>query len=360
MTSTPPIGPAADAPDIAHAVALLRAGGLVALPTETVYGLGADARNPRAVARVFAAKDRPANHPLIVHLADVDQVGDWARDVPAAVRDLARHCWPGPLTVVLKRARGVPAAVTGGQDTVALRLPAHPLAQALLRAFGDGICAPSANRFGRISPTEARHVREELGKAVDLVLDGGPCSVGIESTIVDLSSARPRLLRPGAIASERLAALLGERLLPPRQGAPRSPGRLPAHYAPRTPLQLLAHELLHERHPAPALTFAVLSGERPDWPCEWLPMPARAHDYARLLYRRLREADALGVDAILVEAPPPQRDWEAVRDRLLRAAHAHAGQAQPAPATPRRDTLASPWPDAPAVMALPPSRRRAS
>lgn len=317
---------------IARASAVLRAGGLVALPTETVYGLGANARDPAAVARVFRAKGRPADHPLIVHLADAAQVRDWAREVPACVRDLARHCWPGPLTLVLKRAPGVPDAVTGGQDTVALRVPAHPLAQALLRDFGDGVCAPSANRFGRISPTEARHVAEELGDAVDLILDGGPCSVGIESTILDLSSPRPRLLRPGAVSADRLAALLGERPLPPRAGAPRAPGRLPAHYAPRTPLQLLAHELLHERHPAPALTIAVLSRERPDWACHWLPMPMQARDYARLLYRRLREADALGADAILVEAPPAERDWEAVRDRLLRAAHAHAGRELPAAA----------------------------
>lgn len=322
MTQTPH-----PAPEISRALAVLRAGGLVALPTETVYGLGADARNVRAVSRVFAAKGRPADHPLIVHIADAAQVADWAREVPACMRDLARHFWPGPLTVVLKRARGVPDAVTGGQDTVALRLPAHPLAQELLQAFGDGICAPSANRFGRISPTEARHVREELGDAVDLVLDGGPCRVGIESTIVDLSGGRPRLLRAGMVPADRLSALLGERLLPPRADTPRSPGRLPAHYAPRTPLQLLAHELLHERHPAPGLTLAVLSGERPDWPCEWLPMPATASDYARQLYRRLREADALGVDSILVEAPPARRDWEAVRDRLMRAAHAHASAA---------------------------------
>lgn len=331
---------------IARAAATLRAGGLVALPTETVYGLAANARDPRAVAKVFAAKGRPADHPLIVHLASTEQVADWARAVPGCVRDLARHYWPGPLTLVLKRAPGVPDVVTGGQDTVALRLPAHPVAQALLQAFGDGLCAPSANRFGRISPTTARHVREELGDAVDLVLDGGPCSVGIESTIVDLSGGRPRLLRPGAVPADRLAALLGERLLPARADTPRTPGNLPAHYAPRTPLQLLAHELLHERHPLPALALAVLSRERPDWPCEWLPAPATAREYARVLYRRLREADALGVDAILVESPPAERDWEAVRDRLMRAAHAHAGHIRPGAWS---AGAAAPLPAAPAV-----------
>lgn len=318
-----------DAGAIARATAVLRAGGIVALPTETVYGLGADARNPAAVARVFVAKSRPTNHPLIVHLADAAQVCDWAREVPGCVRDLAKHFWPGPLTVVLKRAPGVLDAVTGGQDTVALRLPAHPVAQALLRDFGDGICAPSANRFGRISPTEARHVAEDLGAAVDFILDGGPCTVGIESTILDLSTARPRLLRPGTISADRLAALLGEKVLPPRPGAPRAPGQLASHYAPRTPLQLLAQELLHEGHPAPGLSLAVLSPERPDWPCDWLPLPTQPLDCARLLYRRLREADVLGVDAIIVEAPPARRDWEAVRDRLMRAAHSHAGQALP-------------------------------
>jgi L-threonylcarbamoyladenylate synthase len=207
--------------DIDRAVALLQAGELVAFPTETVYGLGADAANPLAVARIFAAKQRPADHPLIVHLAGAGCLDRWARDIPALAWELAEAFWPGPLTLILKRAHGVPTAVTGGQDSIGVRVPAHPVALALLRAYAEagggrggmcGLAAPSANRFGRISPTEARHVRDELGDSVPLVLDGGRCLVGIESTIVDLTCADtqpPRLLRPGRVTPEQIAAVIG-------------------------------------------------------------------------------------------------------------------------------------------------------
>jgi L-threonylcarbamoyladenylate synthase len=197
------------APDIERAVALLRAGELVAFPTETVYGLGADAANPAAVAKIFAAKGRPQDHPLIVHLDGAAQLDAWARDIPAYAFELAEAFWPGPLTLILKRQPGVPDAVTGGQDTVGLRVPGHPLALELLRAFGGGLAAPSANRFGRISPTTARHVREELGEAVAMVLDGGPCQVGIESTILDCTGGAPRILRPGMVGAPALGRVLG-------------------------------------------------------------------------------------------------------------------------------------------------------
>ncbi|MEK7737911.1 MAG: L-threonylcarbamoyladenylate synthase, partial [Pseudomonadota bacterium] len=204
------------AAQIAHAVTLLRAGELVAFPTETVYGLGADAANPAAVAKIFAAKGRPADHPLIVHLPSAEALDAWAREVPESARKLAAAFWPGPLTLILKRQPQVPDAVTGGQDTVGLRVPDHPLALALLKAFDGGrfrgIAAPSANRYGRISPTSAAHVRAELGAAVPLVLDGGDCQVGIESTIVDLSRGTPRLLRPGAIGAADIAHVLGANL----------------------------------------------------------------------------------------------------------------------------------------------------
>ncbi|WP_442770390.1 L-threonylcarbamoyladenylate synthase, partial [Zoogloea ramigera] len=197
--------------DIQRAVQLLRQGELVALPTETVYGLGADALNPDAVAKIFAAKGRPSDHPLIVHLADASQIMTWAREVPKDAIALARAFWPGPLTLILKRDESVPDLVTGGQDTVGLRVPNHPVALELLRAFGSGVAAPSANRFGRISPTTAEHVRQELGERVALILDGGACAVGLESTIVDLSRGVPVILRPGAIGADDIARVLGRR-----------------------------------------------------------------------------------------------------------------------------------------------------
>lgn len=310
---------------VREAAAILRRGGLVAFPTETVYGLGADAENPAAVARLFTAKGRPDDHPLIVHLGDYAQVKCWARAVPAMARRLAARFWPGPLTLILKCAADVSRAVTGGQDTVGLRMPDHPAALALLRAFGGGVAAPSANRFGRVSPTTAAHVREELGEAVDYILNGGPCSVGIESTILDLSGARPRLLRPGAIAPEALAEVLGELPLPSARGAPRVPGALPSHYAPRTPLEIVVTEALMaevERRLSQGGRVAVLArtAATPPVGCVCQVMPADAEAYARELYARLRALDALGADRLLIEAPPDTAAWEAVRDRLARAA----------------------------------------
>jgi tRNA threonylcarbamoyl adenosine modification protein (Sua5/YciO/YrdC/YwlC family) len=195
--------------EVVRAAALLRAGELVAFPTETVYGLGADASNPGAIARIFAAKGRPADHPLIVHLPDAGQLERWAVDIPEAAHGLAAAFWPGPLTLILRRHPSVSDAITGGQDTVGLRVPNHPLALQLLREFGGGVAAPSANRFGRISPTTAAHVRDELGAAVSMILDGGPCAVGIESTILDLSAGRARILRPGMLDAAAIAAVLG-------------------------------------------------------------------------------------------------------------------------------------------------------
>jgi L-threonylcarbamoyladenylate synthase len=307
------------------AVRILRAGGLVAFPTETVYGLGADAANRRAVRRIFEAKGRPADHPVIVHLASTDQLAQWAREIPPAVARLTQRFWPGPLTLILKRAPGVHDEVTGGQDTVGLRVPAHPLAQALLQAFGGGIAAPSANRFGRISPTTAQHVRDELGDRVDLILDGGACPVGIESTILDLSSGAPVLLRPGHIGSAELEVALGMPVSRPTGAAPRASGMLAAHYAPSTPLLLVASADLAAtvreqgtrgpvavlaRHPRPAGAEAQT----------WKVAPAKSDEYARMLYATLRELDESGCAVIVVEAPPQASDWVAVHDRLRRSA----------------------------------------
>jgi L-threonylcarbamoyladenylate synthase len=313
--------------DIAKAADILRAGGLVAFPTETVYGLGADASNRSAVRRLFEVKGRPADHPVIVHIVGAQDLPRWAREVPVAARSLAAHFWPGPLTLVLRRAAGVPDEVTGGQDTVGLRAPAHPVAQALLEALGSGIAAPSANRFGRLSPTTAQHVREELGERVDLILDGGPCEVGIESTILDLSSDVPALLRPGHIAAEEIEAAMGAPIGRPGQAAPRAPGMLRAHYAPGLPMFVpLARDLdavirqqsargpvaVLARHGRPSYSPAAL----------WQMAPREPAEFAQLLYTNLRRLDLSGCASIVVEAPPDTPDWAAVRDRLMRAAAA--------------------------------------
>lgn len=310
---------------IAAAVTRLRAGELVAFPTETVYGLGADALNPVAVRRIFEAKGRPADHPLIVHLPDADQLVDWASDIPREAIALARAFWPGPLTLILKRDPDVPPEVTGGQDTIGLRVPAHPVALRLLRAFGGGVAAPSANRFGRISPTTAAHVREEFGDELT-VLDGGACEVGIESTILDLSGEAPRILRPGAISAGQIADVIGR--MPQEKGggdAPRVSGSLAAHYAPRTSMKKVAGERLRDllnafRHSG--RTCAVLAHSQPpmaDCPHHWIMLPADAPGYAKALYAAMREADASGSALIVIEAPPSDVDWAAVNDRLGRA-----------------------------------------
>lgn len=309
--------------EIERAVALLRKGELVAFPTETVYGLGADARNPAAVAKIFAAKGRPADHPLIVHIPDVSHLDRWARDISPAARAVAEKFWPGPLTLILKRHPDVPDCVTGGQDTVGLRVPNHPVALELLKAFDGGIAAPSANKFGRISPTTAQHVRDDLGDAVSLVLDGGPCQVGIESTIVDMSSERTTVLRPGMLASFDIGLFLGR--MPAEAvntNSVKTPGSHLAHYAPRTPLLLAPEDTVpialrtslgkQERvailapYPAPIENPLIVA---------WHVAPTDADTYARGLYATLRALDAAGADLIIVQRPP----WPAVIDRLMRA-----------------------------------------
>ena len=330
------VSPTADA--IAEAVALLRAGRLVALPTETVYGLGADALDPVAVGRIFTAKGRPADHPLIVHLPDADHLPRWASRIPKDAIALAKAFWPGPLTLILPREDEVPDAVTGGQATVGVRVPDHPVALALLRAFDSGIAAPSANRFGRISPTTAEHVRQELGDQVAMILDGGPCNVGIESTILDLSRDEPEILRPGAITADDIARVIGRRprvrgetlSRPPGANVapvpPRVPGALAAHYAPRTPLQLVDSTVLADRTKdctRGGIRVAVLAhtGREPDDDrVTWIqggPEPVR---YAHDLYANLRALDEVGADLILVECPPDATGWSAIADRLGRAA----------------------------------------
>jgi len=313
----------ADAVAIDVAVAALRAGELVAFPTETVYGLGADASNPDAVRRIFEAKGRPADHPLIVHLASPAQLAGWAREIPDAAHALARAFWPGPMTLVLKRHPSVIDGVTGGQDTVGLRIPSHPVAHALLAAFGGGIAGPSANRFGRISPTTAAHVREEFGDRVRVVLEGGPSEVGIESTIVDLSGDAPTLLRPGMIEREAIEAVLGVSLRLPGTHSPRASGMLASHYAPRTPTRLVAADDLAHAVAANHGRAAVLarSAHPAGLRCaRWITAPHDPAGYARALYGNLRALDAVHADLIFVETVPDTAAWSAIRDRLGRAA----------------------------------------
>jgi L-threonylcarbamoyladenylate synthase len=309
--------------EIAEAVRILRAGGLVAFPTETVYGLGADAANAEAVARIFKVKGRPAEHPVIVHFASAQAAFEWARDVPDAARRLAQAFWPGPLTLILHRAPGVLDAVTGGQDTVGLRVPSHPVARELLAQFGGGVAAPSANKFGRISPTSAAHVRDDLGPDAAFILEGGAAEVGIESTIVDLTRGRPVLLRPGHIKPEDIERVLGEAPLAPDADAPRASGTLEAHYAPRAALKLAKRtEIIDTLVTNRGRRIAVLALEVavPRLPAALLRVvPAVPAQYAQSLYANLRELDAAHPDLIIVEAPPATESWAAIRDRLQRA-----------------------------------------
>jgi L-threonylcarbamoyladenylate synthase len=314
--------------DIAAAVDVLRGGGLVAFPTETVYGLGADAANPEAVARIFVAKGRPRAHPVIVHLAEPAAAKEWAAEVPDFAAVLADAFWPGPLTLVLPRSDLVPDAVTGGLPTVGLRVPAQALALELLGAFGGGVAAPSANRFGRVSPTRADHVRADLGAAVDLILDGGPCPVGVESTIVDCSGADPRVLRPGGVPLESLEAVLGYKLDVIVDGSVRAPGMLASHYAPSARVEVLPAEAIATRAgelAALGVRVGILApGRMPGLPAgvEALPPTGSAVVYAQCLYQWLREADRRGVEVLLAVPPPETGVGTAVADRLRRAAAA--------------------------------------
>jgi L-threonylcarbamoyladenylate synthase len=293
---------------------------LVAFPTETVYGLGADASSERAMARLYAVKGRPAEHPVIVHFASAEEAFQWAAEVPEAARRLAKRFWPGPLTLILRRSGRAKDFVTGGQPSVGLRVPSHPVARALLEEFARPIAAPSANRFGRVSPTTAAHVREDLGADVDLVLEGGPSEVGIESTIVDLSGPEPVLLRPGQVSIQDLKDILGKDVLDSRRSATRHPGGMERHYAPRTPARLVPSHELDKEISVCREKVAVLAFSRPDERVDyWLRMPREPRAYAQRLYAALRELDTAGCERILVEAPPEGPEWAAVRDRLKRA-----------------------------------------
>ena len=318
------------ATEIDAAAHRLASGEVIAVPTETVYGLGADATNEKAVAKIFALKGRPADHPLIVHFSNPAAISYWSSEVPREARILAAHFWPGPLTMILRKADRVPKIVTGGQDTVGLRCPSHPVAQELLAEFariGSGaVAAPSANKFGHVSPTTAAHVREEFGPDL-FILDGGACDVGLESTIVDLSRGKPVLLRPGAITRDDIAHVLGASPEDSDAAAPRASGTLAAHYAPRTALAIVEAAALDIELARPA-NIAVLALREPPPSAHvtsWITAPFDVGRYAHDLYANLRKLDASGAKRIVVEAPPTTPPWEAVNDRLLRAAAGAGG-----------------------------------
>ncbi|MEB2401448.1 L-threonylcarbamoyladenylate synthase [Parapusillimonas granuli] len=340
----------ASAPDmdqmLDEAARRLAAGGLVAFPTETVYGLGADAENPAAVARIYAAKGRPVGHPIIVHLAPEADLGYWASSVPPEARALIQAFWPGPLTLILPRAPHIPDAVSGGQSSIGLRCPSHPVAQALLRRFAGlkpggqgGVAAPSANKFGQVSPTHAAHVRSEfpeLDPAELLVLEGGPSQVGIESTIVDVSRVAdgvgPMLLRPGHVTAAQIAAVLGREPARPDAGAPRASGTLKAHYAPRTPLRVMPRQDIarisrEDRQGRIAVVaFEPLAGSAGPG-VDWIAAAHEPEAYARELYALLRRLDQQGYAGIVLERPPALPAWQAVNDRIGRAAAAFSREA---------------------------------
>jgi len=309
-----------NAAEIEAAARLLRAGRLVAFPTETVYGLGANALDPEAVARIYAAKGRPPTSPLIVHVSSVDMAQSLVTSWPEVANQLARRFWPGPLTLVLEKQPTIPSIVTAGLSTVGLRMPSHPVALALIKAAGVPLAAPSANRFTQLSPTTADHVRRSLGSDVDLILDGGPCEVGIESTVLSLAGSQPLLLRLGGIARAEIEALIGPVT---KAGdvslvAHPSPGMHPRHYSPRTRLLLVKGGqvpaqgngiyLQYQHAPSRSGTATV-------------QMPSTPTDYAAALYYKLHEADAAGYDWVAVDAPPESPDWEAIHDRLRRASY---------------------------------------
>jgi L-threonylcarbamoyladenylate synthase len=313
---------------IEQAVSVLRAGGLVAFPTETVYGLGADAANPDAVAKIFTAKGRPATNPLIVHVADLETAKRYAATWTDAMQTMAAVWWPGPLTIVVPKTDAIVDAVSAGRPTVALRVPDHPLALELLSAFGGPVAAPSANKSSHVSPTTARHVRDEFGDEVGVVLDGGPCTVGIESTVLDLSGDRPVILRPGGVPRRKVEAVLGPVDVFGGAGDPgepaASPGQHERHYAPRTPavrFETAQRGLIHPETPDGRPNGIMVVGGT-DEGRKFGPVVAMSRVpevYAASFYATLRELDAMGLAEIFIEMPPDRPAWEAVRDRIRRA-----------------------------------------
>lgn len=304
--------------DIEQAQKILTSGELVAIPTETVYGLAADASNPDAVKKIFAAKGRPADHPLIVHIGRLEQLSDWARDIPQQAYTIAKAFWPGPVTLLLNKADDANTVVTGGLDTIGIRMPAHPVFSTLLEASGMAVAAPSANPYKKLSPTSAVHVINSLEGKIAAVLDGGDCHHGLESTIIDLTQTPFRVLRSGPISDKQLADVLGEEVLTPTSHSAAVPGNVTSHYQPNTRVRLVSVDDLSSK---PELKVACLhySAIEPHDNIVSINMPKDVAQYAHDLYRTLNDADKLGCDEIWVERPPLTEDWIAVHDRLNRA-----------------------------------------
>lgn len=295
---------------VARAVAVLRRGGIVGIPTETVYGLAADVENDDAVRRIFVIKDRPTTHPLIVHIGDATHLDEWGRGIPPIARKLAEVFWPGPLTILLHRSKRVSLLVTGGRDTVAIRVPAHEVTLNVLHEFNGALVAPSANRFGKVSPTTAQHVLADLGTDVDLIMDGGPCAIGVESTILDLTSPTPQLLRPGSISTEDIETILKSKLMPP-SGLSRAPGMLESHYAPNSVV-----ELVETSSDAQARAQHLRNASLRVWVLDYSD---DVNAYAQNLYEFLRAADRAGCDVVVAVMPADVGIGIAIRDRLIKA-----------------------------------------
>ncbi len=302
----------------------LKRGGVIGFPTETVFGLGGDATNPNAIARIYEVKSRPKEHPLILHLGGVRDLDKWVQKVPLSAEILASKFWPGPLTLILKAIPDMGVEFRGRNNTVAVRVPAHPVAQALILGLGKGVVAPSANRFGRLSPTSAQHVSEELGSKIDMVIDGATCSIGIESTIVDLTEKVPLILRPGHIDEKQISDTLGEEVLSLESRKNKAPGSHPVHYAPNTPLTVVYRDdmekFLHKD--SGNISVAVLGrSKRPFFSAAavWQVAPSDPVNYARNLYALLRRLDHSGCDLIAVEEPPHKMNWFAIHDRLKKS-----------------------------------------
>lgn len=316
---------------IRAAVDVLECSGLVAMPTETVYGLAANAEDEKAVKKIFEAKKRPTTHPLIVHITGEEALDHWARDIPQSAYVLARRFWPGPLTMILKKSEAVGDWITGGQDSVGLRCPSHPWAMALIKAFAGkhhrGLAAPSANTFGRISPTTAQHVRDDLGEKpkgkVDFILDGGECEVGVESTIINLNGEHPEILRHGAVTRKMLEEALGCAIPDGGKDSPRVSGSLKSHYAPTTKV-ILCSDIVAACEKYQNKKIAVMAPKAnllstPANVIKWFDAPENASEYMHILYVRLHELDRVGADFILIQTPPTGDAWNAVQDRLSRA-----------------------------------------
>ncbi|NBP16392.1 threonylcarbamoyl-AMP synthase [bacterium] len=308
------------ADQINQAVNLLKDGEIVAVPTETVYGLAADALNDHAIAKIFQAKNRPANHPLILHTESYDQINDWAINISEDAKKLAKHFWPGPLTMILQKNNRVSSLITGGLDTVGLRVPDHPVALALIKKLGNGIVAPSANAHKKTSPTKPEHVLKTLDGKIAGIIDGGPCSVGIESTIIDMTKSTPVIVRPGAITAQMIEAVINKKVESPLQHNQKVSGNMEIHYQPDKPLFLLSLDTIEKKLPTERSVAVMHYSEIAHHKhATYYKMPNNKNDYAKGLYQTLYVIDTTDVDTIFVEIPPTSAEWSDVNDRLRKA-----------------------------------------